>query len=73
VEDEHIKERGLIVELDVDGEKVKQFASPIAFSKTKQEYKFAGKKIGEDTEEILKNLGYSEDKIKELKDLDVFK
>ncbi|MGI5949206.1 CaiB/BaiF CoA transferase family protein [Peptoniphilus sp.] len=73
VEDEHIKERGLIVELDVDGEKIKQFASPIAFSKTKQEYKFAGKKIGEDTEEILKSLGYSEDKIKELKDLDVFK
>jgi alpha-methylacyl-CoA racemase len=66
LEDEHVKERGLIIELDVDGEKVKQFASPIAFSKTKQEYKFAGKKIGTDTEEILKKLGYSKEEIEKI-------
>ena len=67
------KERGLIVELDVDGEKVKQFASPIVFSETKQEYKFAGKKIGTDTEDILKKLGYSSEKISEFDGKDVFK
>lgn len=73
VEDPHVKERGLIVELDVDGEKVKQFASPIVFSETKQEYKFAGKKIGTDTEAILKKLGYSSEKISEFDGKDVFK
>jgi alpha-methylacyl-CoA racemase len=73
VEDPHVKERGLIVELDVDGEKVKQFASPIVFSETKQEYKFAGKKIGTDTEDILKKLGYSSEKISEFDGKDVFK
>lgn len=73
VEDPHVKERGLIVELDVDGEKVKQFASPIVFSETKQEYKFAGKKIGTDTESILKKLGYSSEKISEFDGKDVFK
>ena len=73
LEDPHVKERGLIVELDVDGEKVKQFASPIVFSETKQEYKFAGKKIGTDTEAILKKLGYSSEKISEFDGKDVFK
>lgn len=73
IEDEHIKARELIVELEVDGKKIKQFASPIAFSKTKQEYKFAGKEIGEDTEDILDKLGYSKERIEELKAKDVFK
>ncbi len=71
--DENTMDRGLIVELDVDGEKVKQFASPIAFSKTKQEYKFAGKVIGEDTKDIMLKLGYSEAEIDEFKNKDVFK
>ncbi|MDO5040571.1 MAG: CaiB/BaiF CoA-transferase family protein [Peptoniphilus sp.] len=73
VEDQHIIDRKLIVELDVDGEKVKQFANPIVFSKTKQEYKFAGKVIGEDTKEIMLKLGYSEDEINEYRDKGVFK
>lgn len=73
VEDPHVRERGLIVELDVDGKKVKQFASPIVFSETKQEYKFAGKKIGADTEDILKKLGYSSEEISEFDGKDVFK
>lgn len=73
VEDKNINERGLIVELDVDGEKVKQFASPIKFSRTKQEYKFAGKTIGEDTADIMRKLGYSEDEIEEMKNKGVFK
>ncbi len=73
MEDENTIDRGLIVELDVDGEKVKQFASPISFSKTKQEYKFAGKVIGEDTEDIMLQLGYSKDEINEFKNKGVFK
>ncbi len=73
MEDEQIKERELIVELDVAGKKVKQFANPIKFSETKQEYKFAGKKIGSDNREILKSLGYDDKKIEELECKDVFK
>ncbi len=73
IEDENIKERELIIDMDADGEKIKQFANPIKFSKTKPEYKFVGKKIGEDTEDILKDLGYTEEEIKKLKDMDVFK
>lgn len=73
LEDDHIKERGLIIDMDVDGQKVKQFANPLAFSKTKPAYKFAGKEIGADTEDILRDLGYSKEQIENLRAKDVFK
>lgn len=73
IQDENVKGRELIIEMDADGEKIKQFANPIKFSKTKPEYKFVGKKIGEDTEDIMKELGYTDEEIKKLKGMDVFK
>lgn len=73
LEDDHIKERELIIEMDVDGKKVKQFASPIKYSKSKQEYRFAGKNIGSDTKEILESLGYSKEDIEKMNNDEIFK
>ncbi|RVU54254.1 CaiB/BaiF CoA transferase family protein [Anaerosphaera multitolerans] len=74
IEDEHIKSRNAIVEMPVGEENtVKQFAMPIKFSKTKACYKHVGREIGNDTTEILKSLGYSNNEIKELKNKNVFK
>lgn len=73
IEDEHIKSRELVIEMPVEDKKVKQFSMPIKFSKSKPEYKYVGKKIGEDTNSIMKSLGYSDKEIKDLKNKDVFK
>lgn len=73
LEDSHIKERNLIIEMEVGGKKIKQFASPIKFSESKQEYKFPGKKIGSDNIEILKKLSYSDEEIENLKEKGTFK
>lgn len=73
VEDSHVKARNLLVDFDLNGEKIQQFASPIGFSETKQEYLFPGKAIGEDTEDILQGLGYGPGEIEDLKKKDVFK
>ena len=72
-EDEHIKARELVIEMPVEDKKVMQFAMPIKFSKSKAEYKFVGKNIGEDTISTMKNLGYSDEEIQNLKNKDVFK
>ena len=59
--------------MPVEDKKVMQFAMPIKFSKSKAEYKFVGKNIGEDTISTMKNLGYSDEEIQNLKNKDVFK
>ncbi len=73
LEDSHIKERELIIEMEVGDKKIKQFASPIKFSESKQEYKFPGKKIGSDNMEILKKLSYSDEEIENLREKGTFK
>lgn len=72
-EDEHIKERHLVIEMPVGDKKVRQFSMPIKFSKSKPEYKHVGKTIGEDTKGIMKSLGYSDEDILKLESEDVFK
>ncbi|MEG0419147.1 CaiB/BaiF CoA transferase family protein [Gordonibacter sp.] len=71
-EDEHVKERELIVELDVDGKSVRQYALPIVFSKSKPCYRHVGKHIGADTEKTLLGLGYSKAEIGKLASRGVF-
>lgn len=71
--DEQIKERNVIVELDYNGNKVKQYKLPIEFSCSKAVYNHVGKKIGADTEKILQKLSYSKEEINELKNKGVFK
>lgn len=71
-DDEHVKERKLIVEIDAGGKSVRQYALPIVFSKSKPAYRHVGKKIGADTEKILLGLGYRKDEIDELGSRGVF-
>ncbi len=63
--DRLIDERKMIAEVPLpNGKKIKQIANPIKFSKTPQEYKFAGvpHEMGH-TNEILKEIGYTEEEI----------
>ncbi len=72
IDDENTKQRELVTTIDVEGKKVKQYAMPIHFSKTKPVYHHAGKHLGVDTESIVEKLGYSKAKIEELKEKGVF-
>nr|WP_269748812.1 CaiB/BaiF CoA-transferase family protein [Lysinibacillus timonensis] len=67
-----LKARGMIVEVPTNqGENQKQIGSPLKFNDINPTYKFAGVKIGEHTEEVLKIYGYSEEQIKTLRDAGV--
>jgi crotonobetainyl-CoA:carnitine CoA-transferase CaiB-like acyl-CoA transferase len=65
LEDRLFKEREMITEVyhPIEG-KVKQIASPIKFSKTKQKIKSYSPMLGEHTDLMLKSLGYDEKDIK---------
>jgi crotonobetainyl-CoA:carnitine CoA-transferase CaiB-like acyl-CoA transferase len=65
--DPHIKHRQMVVELDGPGaRKVKQTGIPIKLSETPGKVKNIGSRPGEDTTEILLELGYSEKAIQDL-------
>ena len=68
-----IKAREMIVEVDAGKKKVRQFAMPIKFSESDVIYKYAGREIGHDTQDILKKLGYSDQDIAGMDSEDVFK
>ncbi|MBW2674214.1 MAG: CoA transferase, partial [Deltaproteobacteria bacterium] len=64
--DEQIRERSLVVEVDLPtGGRVRQIAHPIVFSETHQEYRTAGVPAGTHTEEVLRELRYTEGEIEE--------
>lgn len=46
---------------------------PIKFSESDVIYKYAGREIGHDTQDILKKLGYSDQDIAGMDSEDVFK
>jgi alpha-methylacyl-CoA racemase len=69
VVDEQINARDMIVDVPFDDGVVnRQMASPIKFSGTPYEYKFAGRPIGYDTQDVLEKLGYSADERAALKE-----
>jgi alpha-methylacyl-CoA racemase len=62
-----VKERGMVVDVPgPNGTKVKQIANPIKFSESIPQYRHIGIPLSEaNTEEVMKNLGYSQEEIKE--------
>ncbi|MBQ4339958.1 MAG: CoA transferase, partial [Firmicutes bacterium] len=68
IEDEHVKERQMVVEVDMplhEGMKVKQMATSIKLSECPCEYKFAGYPLGYHTKEIIEKLGLNYDELEE--------
>ncbi|NOZ84083.1 MAG: CoA transferase [Epsilonproteobacteria bacterium] len=72
--DKMIVERKMVVDVPMsNGKKVRQIANPIKFSKTPQEYKYAGVfSKTEHTKEVLKEIGYKEKEIDEFKKTGLF-
>jgi crotonobetainyl-CoA:carnitine CoA-transferase CaiB-like acyl-CoA transferase len=67
-DDPQVKHRGMILEVDAsDRGKVRQAGISIKLSDTPGSVKNAGAKPGENTEEILKELGYSTEDIHQLR------
>ena len=70
LEDEHVKERQLVIDVEIPnshGKKIKQMGTPLKLSECPIEYKETGYPLGYHTEEILKSLGYKISEIEEMK------
>ena len=69
VKDPHVLHREMIVDVDhpIAG-KMKMMGNPIKLSDTPGEIKTAPPILGQNTEDVLKDLGYSVEDIKKLKD-----
>ncbi len=66
-------ERKMVVELNLPGGgRVNQLANPIKFSETPPEYDQVGLSVGTHTKEVLKELGYDDQEIKEFEDSGLF-
>ncbi|WP_396266278.1 CaiB/BaiF CoA transferase family protein [Halobacillus amylolyticus] len=73
IEHPQIKARNMIVDVPKsDGTFQRQIASPIKSTAYKQKYKSIGGKRGENTVEILREIGLTKEKINELIDKDLF-
>jgi len=68
LEHEHFTEREMLVEVtDSKGCSQRQIASPFKFSNCEPNYKHIGVGIGEQTDKVLKQLGYNTEEIENLK------
>jgi alpha-methylacyl-CoA racemase len=73
IADENTRVREMVVELDLpSGEKLKQIASPIKFSVTKPQYQSLGCHAGNNTREVLFDMGYTEKQISDYEKEGVF-
>jgi alpha-methylacyl-CoA racemase len=67
------RERGLVIELPLPGGgSIKQLAHPIKYSETPPEYRHLGVTPGTHTQEVLKDLGYSDPEISEFEKTGLF-
>jgi len=68
-----VLERGMIVPVSLPGGgQVKQLAHPIKFSETPSQYDQVGLPVGTHTKEVLLELGYHEQEIKEFEETGLF-
>ena len=68
MEHQQFKDREMFVDVpDSSGSTQRQIASPFKFSSCKPEYRHVGVELGEQTEMVLKELGYSLKQINELR------
>jgi len=68
MEHQQFKDREMFVDVpDSSGSAQRQIASPFKFSSCKPEYRHTGVELGEQTDIVLKELGYSLKQINELK------
>ncbi len=68
MEHQQFKDREMIKDVPVqDGSSRKQIASPFKFSSCKPEYRHVGVELGKQTDIVLKELGYTLEQIKKLK------
>lgn len=66
-DDPQVQARNMIIEVDTPHGKMKQIGFPIKMSETPATFRFSAPQVNEHTSEILKDLGYNEDQIKELR------
>ena len=72
MEHQQFKDREMIMDVPVqDGSSRKQIASPFKFSACKLEYRHVGVELGKQTDIVLKELGYTLEQIKKLKNAGV--
>ena len=67
LEDEHIRERELVVEVEIPcsgGKRVKQLGSPMKLSECPVTYEMGGYPLGYHTREVVEELGLNYDKLK---------
>lgn len=63
-----MKARSMVVEVaNAKGESHRQVASPFKFSRTQPSYRFTGAALGEHTDELLAEIGVSEDDVETLR------
>ncbi|WP_312648378.1 CaiB/BaiF CoA transferase family protein [Aminipila sp.] len=76
IKDEHMQARKMVVDVVVpesEGKTVKQLGSPIKLSECPIEYKQGGYPIGYHTYEVIEQLGFTKEQIKEMEKKGVFR
>lgn len=65
----HFNERGMFVDVPLgNGQTIRQIGCPVKFSKAPARYDFAGAALGQHSEEVLKELGLSDERINALRE-----
>lgn len=75
LEDEQVKARSMVVKVPVingEGRTITQVANPLKLSKCPQEYKFTGCAPGFHTEQVVSELGFTEEEIEKLRKAGAF-